>query len=97
MRTWNGSAKLTSLPLKHQKLYALRLLKSADVQERDMLKVFRTSSVRPILEYAVKVWQDIPDYLSDRIESVKPEKRHLKSFIIHSKSFPVSDWLKPHA
>ena len=40
------------------------------MQEQDMLKVFR-SSVRPILEYAVHVWQDIPDYLSDRIESVQ--------------------------
>ena len=26
------------------------------------------SSVTPILEYAVQVWQDIPDYLSDRIQ-----------------------------
>ena len=52
------------------------------MQERDTLKVFRTSSVRPILEYAVKVWQDIPDYLSDRIESV--QKKALK--IIYSNS-----------
>ena len=52
-----------------KKLYALRLLKRAGVQDQDMLKAFR-SSVRPILEYAVQVWQDIPDYLSDRIESV---------------------------
>ena len=58
-----------------QKLYARRLLKRAGVQEQDMLKVFR-SSVRPILEYAVHVWQDIPDYLSDRIESV--QKRAFK-------------------
>ena len=47
-----------------KKLYVLRLLKRAGAQEQEMLKVFR-SSVRPILEYAVKVWQDIPDYLSD--------------------------------
>ena len=53
-----------------KKLYALRLLKRAGVQEQDMLKVFR-SSVRSILEYAVPVWQDIPDHLSDRIESVQ--------------------------
>ena len=38
------------------------------MQEQDMLKVF-TSSVRPILEYAVQVWQDISDYLTG-IESV---------------------------
>ena len=45
------------------------------MQEQDMLKVFR-SSVRPILEYALQVWQDIAVYLSDRIESV--QKRALK-------------------
>ena len=53
-------------------------LKRADVQEQDMLKVFR-GSVRPILEFAEQVWQDIPDYLSDRIESV--QTGHLKSYI----------------
>ena len=50
-------------------------IKRAGVQEEDMLKVFR-SSVRPILAYAVQVWQDVPDYLSDRIESV--QKRAFK-------------------
>ena len=44
-------------------------------QDMDMLRVFR-SSVRPILEYAAQVWQDIPNYLSDIIESV--QKRALK-------------------
>ena len=39
------------------------------MQEEDMLKVFR-SSVRPILEHAVQVWEDTPDHLSDRTESV---------------------------
>ena len=46
-----------------KKLNALRLRDG--VQEQDMLKVFR-SSVRPILEYTVQVWQDIPDYISVR-------------------------------
>ena len=59
-----------------KKLYALRLLKRTGVQEQDMLKVFR-NSVGPILEYAVQVWQDVLDYLYDRIESM--QKRHLKS------------------
>ena len=58
-----------------KKLYAVRLLRRDGVEEQNMLKVFR-SSVRPILEYAVPVWQDIPDYLSDRIESV--QKKALK-------------------
>ena len=66
----------TILPLRHQRNSTLsELLKTAGEQKQDMFKVFR-SSVRPILEYAVQVWQDIPDYLSDRIESV--QKRALK-------------------
>ena len=45
------------------------------MQEQDLLKVF-TSSVRSVLEYAVQVWQDISDYLVDRIET--EQKRALK-------------------
>ena len=40
-----------------------------------MLKVFR-NRVRPILEYAVQVWQDIPGSLTDRVEFL--QKRALK-------------------
>ena len=74
MRIWNGSCHVDYIIAKaSKKLYALGLLKIAGVQ--DMLKVFR-SSVISVLEYAVQVWQDIPDYLSDRIETV--QKRALK-------------------
>ena len=47
-----------------------------------MLKVY-TSSVRSLLEYAVPVWQPIPGYLSDKIESI--QKRALKI------NFPSAD------
>ncbi len=40
-----------------------------------MLKVYFTI-IRPILEYAVPVWQAIPEYLSHKIESV--QRRALK-------------------
>ena len=53
-----------------KKLYTVRLLRRDGVEEQDMSKVFRKSG-RPILEYALQVWQDIPDYLSDRLESVQ--------------------------
>ena len=52
------------------RLYALRLLKLAGVMPKDLLKVF-LSSVRSVLEYAAQVWQDIPAYLSDAIESIQ--------------------------
>ena len=40
-----------------------------------MLKVY-LAIIRPILEYAVPVWHAIPEYLSQKIESV--QKRALK-------------------
>ena len=52
-----------------QRLYALRLLKRTGVMPEDMLKVY-TYNIRLVLEYAVQVWQDIPAYLSDAIESI---------------------------
>ena len=36
----------------------------------DMLKVY-TYNIRLVLEYAAQVWQDIPAYLSDAIESIQ--------------------------
>ena len=53
-----------------KRLYALRLLKHAGVMPDDMLKVY-TCNVTSILEYAAQVWQNIPAYLSDAIESIQ--------------------------
>ena len=53
-------------------LYAPRLLKRADVMPKNILKV-HLCNVRSVLEYAAQVWQDIPAYLSEAIEStVRP-------------------------
>ena len=35
-----------------------------------MLKVY-TYNIRSVLEYAMQVWQDVPAYLSDTIESIQ--------------------------
>ena len=56
-----------------KKLYSLRILSRASVDQGSMLKVY-TSSVRSVVEYAVPVWQSIPGYLSDKIESIQLEK-----------------------
>ena len=69
-----------------KKLYAVRLLRRDGVEEQDMLKVSR-SSVGPILKYALQLWQDIPDYLSDRIESV--QKRALNIIYRNSSYSPA--------
>ena len=58
-----------------KRLYVLRLLKRAGVQVQNKLKVYR-GNVRLILEYALQVWQNIPVYLSERIEAV--QKRAFK-------------------
>ena len=57
------------------RLHALRLLKRVRVMPEDMLKVY-TCNVRSTLKYAAQVWQDIPAYLSDAIESI--QKRALR-------------------
>ncbi|CAB3993653.1 Hypothetical predicted protein [Paramuricea clavata] len=53
-----------------KKLYSLRVLRRAGVQQRNILKVDLTT-IRPVLEYAVPVWQAIPVYLSERLESIQ--------------------------
>lgn len=53
-----------------KRLFALRLLKRGGVMPKDILKVY-LCNVRSVLEYAAQVWQDIPAYLSDAIESIQ--------------------------
>ena len=58
-----------------KKLYSLRVLCRAGVSRASILKEYLTT-IRPVLEYAVPVWQSVPDYLDDVIESV--QKRALR-------------------
>ena len=53
-----------------KRLFALRLLKRAGVMPKDVLKVY-LCNVRSVLEYVAQVWQDIPAYLSEAIESIQ--------------------------
>ena len=53
-----------------KKLYSLRVLCGARVCQPNILRIY-LSSVRPVLEYAVPVWQDISTYLSEAIERVQ--------------------------
>ena len=58
-----------------KRLYILRALKRAGVANSNLLNIYKCS-VRSILEYAVAAWQDIPEYLSSKLESIK--RRTLK-------------------
>ena len=67
-----------------KKLYSLRVLCRARVCQPNMLRIYR-GSVRPVLEYAVPVWQDIPAYLSEAIELV--QKRALDIIYPEAESY----------
>lgn len=59
-------------------------MRRAGVNQSNIQKVY-LSTVRPVLEYAVPVWQDIPDYLSEAIELV--QKRALKIIYPETESY----------
>ena len=66
-----------------KRLYALRLLKRAVLSHaRRHAQGIYTYNIRLVLEYAVQVWQDIPPYLSDAIESI--QRRALRIIIPNS-------------
>ena len=70
-------------------LYSLRVLRRARVCQPNILRIY-LSTIRPVLEYAVPVWQDIPAYLSEAIERV--QKRALK--IINPETEPYAHALQ---
>ena len=67
-----------------KKLYSLRVLRRARVSQPNILRIY-LSTVRPVLEYAVPVWQDIPAYLSEAIERV--QKRALNIIYPEAESY----------
>ncbi|XP_022794454.1 uncharacterized protein LOC111333183 [Stylophora pistillata] len=51
-------------------IYSLRVLKQCGASPTSLAKVY-TTIVRAVLEYAAPVWQNIPDFLSYKIESIQ--------------------------
>ena len=59
----------------NKRLYLLRILKRSGAPQIQLVKVY-VSLIRPILEYAVPAWQNIPDHLQEKIERM--QKRALR-------------------
>ena len=53
-----------------KRLYALRSLKKAGVQMRDLVGIYG-ALIRSVLKYAAPVWSGLPVYLSDVLEAVQ--------------------------
>jgi len=67
-----------------KKLYSVTVLRRARVSQPNKLRIY-LGSVRPVLEYAIPVWQDIPAYLSEVIERV--QKRALSIIYFEAESY----------
>ena len=59
-----------------KRLYSFRVLKQCGALPSSLAKVY-TTVVRPALEYAAPVWQNIPDFLSYKIESIQKRAMHI--------------------
>ena len=59
----------------NKRLYSIGILKHNGAPQIQLVKVY-VSLIRPILEYAVPAWQNIPDHLQEKIEKV--QKRALR-------------------
>ena len=53
-----------------KRLYSLRILQRARVDQESILKVY-LSTIRPVKEYAVPVWQLTPGTLADKLKTVQ--------------------------
>ena len=67
-----------------KRLYSLRLLRTAGVSTTGTLKVY-LSVIRPILEYAVPVWQSICEMQSEKLEWI--QKRALRVIFLTAETY----------
>ena len=84
---WNSHIDYIVKKKSSKKLHSLRLLKRSVVEPENILKVY-LSTFRPVLEYAILIWQSIPDYLSDRVESI--QRRALRIIYPEAESYDQS-------
>ena len=66
---WNHHVEVI-VQKENRRLYSLRVVKQCGAPPASLAKVY-TTIVRPVLEYAAPVWQNIPDFLPYKIESIQ--------------------------
>ena len=81
---WNSHVDYIIKETCKKLLYSLRVLRRARVSQPNIMRIY-LSTVRPVLEYAVPVWQNIPAYLSEAIERV--QKRALNIIYPEAESY----------
>ena len=59
-----------------KRLYYLRILKKVGANREGTVKVYLTI-IRLLLEYGAQVWQDIPEFLSNKLESIQKRALHI--------------------
>ena len=59
-----------------KRLYALRSLKAAGLNQKDVVLVY-CSLVRSVVEYASPVWAALPIYLQDMLEAVQKKALYI--------------------
>ena len=54
-----------------KRLYSLRILKKPGVNTEYL------TTIKPKLEYGVQFWQDIPEFLSNKLKSIQKRALHI--------------------
>ena len=73
--SWNDHCD-EMLKKAYKRLYALRSLKAAGLDQKDLVLVY-CSLVRSVLEYASPVWTALPMYLQDLLEAVQKKALYI--------------------
>ena len=59
-----------------KRLYSLRILKKVCVNKEEIVKVYLTT-IRPIQEYGVQAWLDIPEFIWNKLGSIQKGALHM--------------------
>ena len=73
--SWNRHVEYVTKKA-NKTLYSLRILKRCGIPRSSLVKVY-SSLIRPVLEYAVPVWQNLTQVLACSLENVQKRALHI--------------------